>query len=49
MRGDYWNEDIIRTSVANQKLDIEGEHSAPFPEKIIILPIFQTSKEFAIN
>ena len=24
--GDYWNEDIVRTSVANQKLDIEGEH-----------------------
>ena len=23
--GDYWNEDIVRTSVANQKLDIEGE------------------------
>ena len=21
--GDYWNEDIVRTSVANQKLDIE--------------------------
>ena len=24
--GDYWNEDIVRTSVANQKLDIGGEH-----------------------
>jgi len=43
--GDYWNEDIVRTSVANQKLDIDGEHPAPFPEQIVILPILQTSKE----
>jgi len=43
--GDYWNEDIVRTSVANQKLDIDGEHPAPFPEQIVTLPILQTSKE----
>ena len=43
--GDYWNEDIVRTSVSNQKLDIEGEHPAPFPEQIVKLPILQTSKE----
>ena len=42
--GDYWNEDIVRTSVANQKLNIEGEHPAPFPEEIITLPILQTSE-----
>ena len=41
--GDFWNEEIVRTSVANQKLDIEGEHPAPFPKDIIILPILQTS------
>ena len=46
--GDYWNEDIVRTSVANQKLDIEGEHPAPFPEEIITLPILQTSKDFEL-
>ena len=46
--GDYWNEDIARTSVANQKLDIEGEHPAPFPEEIITLPVLQTSKEFEL-
>jgi len=46
--GDYWNEDIVRTSVANQKLDIQGEHPAPFPEEIITLPILQTSKEFEL-
>ena len=43
--GDYWNEDIVRTSVANQKLNIGGEHPAPFPNEIITLPILQTSKE----
>ena len=42
--GDYWNEDVVRTSVANQKLDIQGEHPAPFPEEIITLPILQTSE-----
>ena len=42
---DYWNEDIVRTSVANQKLNIQGEHPAPFPNEIITLPILQTSKK----
>ena len=46
--GDFWNEDIVRTSVANQKLNIEVEHPAPFPEEIITLPILQTSKEFEL-
>jgi DNA modification methylase len=43
--GDYWNEDIMRTSVSNQKLKIQGEHPAPFPTEIITLPILQTSKK----
>jgi len=30
------------------ELDIEGEHSALFPEEIITLPILQTSKEFEL-
>ena len=42
--GDFWNEDIVRTSVSNQKLNIEGDHPAPFPEQIVVLPILQTSK-----
>ena len=46
--GDYWNEDIVRTSVANQKLNIKGEHPAPFPQQIVLLPIIQTSKEFEL-
>jgi len=33
---------------AIEKLDIVGEHPAPFPIKIIILPILQTSKEFEL-
>ena len=35
----------MKTSEENQKLDIKGEHPAPLPEKIITLPILQTSKE----
>ena len=42
--GDYWNEDIVRTSVANQKLDIEGEHPAPFPEEIITYQYFKLQR-----
>jgi len=38
-------EDIVRSAVANQKLNIEGEHPAPFPQQIVLLPILQTSKE----
>ena len=46
--GDYWNEDIVRSAVSNQKLNIEGEHPAPFPQQIVLLPIIQTSKEFEL-
>ena len=38
----------MRTSVANQKLEIEEEHPALFPEIIISLPILQTYKEFEL-
>ena len=37
-------EEIVRTAVANQNLDIDGEHLAPFPKQIITLPILQTSE-----
>ena len=46
--GDYWNEDIVRTSVTNQKLDIKREHPTHFPEEILTLPILQTSKELEL-
>jgi len=42
--GDFWNEEIVRTAVANQNLDIDGEHLAPCPKQIITLPILQTSE-----
>ena len=38
----------MRTAVANQKLNLEGEHPAPFREEIITLPILQTYKEFEL-
>ena len=43
--GDFWNEDIVRTSVSNQKLNLVGEHPSPFPKQIVLLPVLQTSKE----
>jgi DNA modification methylase len=43
--GDYWNEDIVRTAVANQPQTEGFEHPAPFPYQIVTLPILQTSKE----
>lgn len=43
--GDFWNEEIVRTAVANQKRISDKEHPAPFPEQIVLLPILQTSKE----
>jgi DNA modification methylase len=43
--GDFWNEDIIRSAVANQKTNKGVEHPAPFPEQIVLLPILQTSRE----
>jgi site-specific DNA-methyltransferase (adenine-specific) len=46
--GDFWNEDIVRTSVSNQKLNLVGEHPAPFPKQIVLLPILQTTKESEI-
>ena len=41
--GDWWNEDIVRTAVSNQRIDCNKEHPALFPEKIVILPILQTT------
>jgi len=44
--GDYWDDDVVFSAVANQmSYDTETEHPAPFPEKIVVLPILQTSKE----
>jgi|TARA_B110001452_G_C15155113_1_gene401935 DNA modification methylase len=29
--GDYWDEEVVKTAVANQSLGIKGEHPATFP------------------
>jgi DNA modification methylase len=41
--GDYWNEDIVRTAVANQKMNNGVEHVAMFNHNIIYLPLLQTA------
>jgi len=43
--GDYWTEDIVRTTVANQHKYDKTEHPAPFPDQIVVLPLLQTTKE----
>jgi len=43
--GDFWNEDIVSSAVVNQRIDNDVEHPAPFPEKIVILPVLQTTDE----
>lgn len=45
--GDYWTEDVIKTAVSNQSIVKKYggiDHPAPFPSKIVTLPILQTSK-----
>jgi len=44
---DYWTDDVVKTAVANQKLNLKSglEHPAPYPKELIILPILQTSRE----
>jgi DNA modification methylase len=43
--GDYWSEDIVRTSVANNQKFSNKDHPATFPEEIVILPLLQTTQE----
>ena len=43
--GDWWNEDIIKSAVVNQKISDEVEHPSPFPPKIVTLPVLQTTQE----
>jgi len=43
--GDFWNEDVVSSAVVNQKISEDIEHPAPFPEKIVILPVLQTTDE----
>ena len=41
--GDFWEEDIIRSAVVNQKRFEGVEHPAMFPEQIVYLPLLQTA------
>ena len=43
--GDWWSEEIVQSAVANQKVSNDVEHPAPFPEKIVVLPVLQTTDE----
>ena len=44
--GDYWDEDVVFSAVAvNRSADGESEHPATFPEKIVTLPILQSTDE----
>ena len=43
---DFWNEDVVETAVARNVVSENGQvHPATFPEKIVILPILQTTNE----
>ncbi len=41
--GDYWDESVVKSAVANQTKYNGVEHPAMFPEQIVYLPILQTS------
>jgi DNA modification methylase len=43
--GDWWSEEIVQSAVVNQKMKDGIEHPAPFPEKIVTLPVLQTTDE----
>ena len=43
--GDYWTEDTVQSSISNQHRDNSIEHPATFPEKIVVLPLLQTTNE----
>ena len=43
--GDFWNEDIVKSAVVNQKISEDIEHPAPFPAQIVLLPLLQTTDE----
>ena len=45
--GDYWDEDVVKTAVANQvSRKSLVDHPAPFHENIVKLPLLQTSREY---
>ena len=44
--GDFWNEDIVETAAAGRNGHFgNSKHPAPFPHKLVVVPILQTTKE----
>jgi len=44
--GDFWDNDIVITAAAtNNKKRGNIQHPSPFPHKLVVLPILQTTKE----
>ena len=44
---DYWDEDVVKTTVANQvSRKMLVDHPAPFHDNIVKLSILQTSHEY---
>jgi DNA modification methylase len=39
---DYWDDEVVKTSVVNQHQNNGIEHPAMFPKEIVYLPILQT-------
>lgn len=43
---DFWSEDVVNTAVARNVVSENGQvHPATFPEKVVILPLIQTTNE----
>ena len=44
--GDFWNDDIVETAAANHNgLFGKVRHPAPYPPKLVVVPILQTTRE----
>lgn len=41
--GDFWSEDVVKTTVVNQNIKNGIEHPAAFNERIVYLPLLQTT------
>ena len=43
---DFWTEDVVATAVASHNGSKDKKsHPAPFPHKLVVIPILQTTRE----
>ena len=43
---DFWSDEVVSTAVARNVVSENGQvHPATFPEKVVILPLIQTTNE----